>query len=62
VRKKEQAKQVRFTSEGEVVAEPLLEGDSGDQLALFAPPTQTGESLALETAGPMFAEEEPDGA
>lgn len=50
-------KQTRFTMAGELIAEPLIEGDSGEQLDLFGPPSQTGESLAIETAGPMFADQ-----
>ena len=44
----------RFDADGTVIIEKVLEGDSGEQLALLAPAAQTGEGLSTESAGPLF--------
>src|SRR5581483_3964283 len=50
----ESAEQARFTAEGEIVREPGLPGDRGEQGALLGSPQRSGEGLTTESAGPLF--------
>lgn len=47
-------RRARFTADGDIVTEEVLAGDRGVQGSLLPTPTQSGEGLATETAGPLF--------
>lgn len=56
----DQPEQSRFTPEGDIVSEPVLPGDAGQQGDLLGAPAQTGEGLTIESAGALFSRVAPE--